>query len=135
MKADSLFNLCDFEHALVTYYKGKKLAPGNPKFEKGVDNCEETIRRLLDNKNVFQSVGTILFTERLAKMGAQTQFSMKIMAANKFKSYKKDKIKKDLELIESGKKIKKKKVDRLSKDKDFLAELVKVEGFKPHKRK
>ena len=60
---------------------------------------------------------------------------MKITAANKFKSYKQDKIKKDLELIESGKKIKKKKVDRLGKDKDLLAELVKVEGFKPHKRK
>ena len=135
VKADSLFNLCDFEHSLVTYYKGKKLAPGNPIFEKGIDNCEETIKRLLNNKNVFDRVGTILFAEKIAKLGTQTQFSMKIMAANKFKTYKEDKIKKDIELIESGKKIKKKKFDRLGKDKDFLAHLVNVSGFRPHKRR
>jgi tetratricopeptide (TPR) repeat protein len=135
VKADSMFNLCDFEHALVTYYKGKKLAPGNPKFEKGIDNCEETINSLLENKEVFKQVGTILFADKIAKLNTQTKFSMKIVAANKFKSYKDDKIKKDIELIESGKQIKKKKVDRLGKDKEFLTELVKVEGFRPHKRR
>ena len=135
VKADSLFNLCDFEHALVMYHKGRNLAPRNSQFEKGIDNCEETIKRLLNNKEVFNYVGTILFTDRINKsMATQTTFSMKIVAANKFKTYKEDKIKKDLELIESGKKIKKKK-DRLGRDKQFLTKLVKVEGFRPHKRK
>ena len=135
VKADSLFNLCDFEHALVTYYRGKKLAPGNPKFEKGIDNCEETIRRLLEKKDCFKNIGTILFTDKIAKLRTQTQFSMKILAANKFKSNKEDKIKKDIELAEAGKKMKKKRVDRLGKDKDFLNKLVNVEGFRPPKRR
>ena len=79
VKAEAEYNLCHFEHALVTYYKGEnfsewiqlmcvkgiKMNPEMEGFHHGVDKCKETISNIvrsetISNKNCFKRLLNIL---------------------------------------------------------------------------
>jgi tetratricopeptide (TPR) repeat protein len=56
VKGQALFSLCDFEHALIMFYKGKKINPNSHIFIDGVGNCEESINKILNRKNCFDNI-------------------------------------------------------------------------------
>ena len=60
--AEALYNQCQFEHALVLFHRGKRLAPDMEEFRLGVQKCRKTIQNAISSQNVFKVRGArILF--------------------------------------------------------------------------
>ena len=68
-KAESLYNLCDFEHALVLFTKGAKLAPDSDGIQAGILKCKNTILNKISDKDVFFFSGSKHFIDYLRKQG------------------------------------------------------------------
>ena len=43
IKAEALFNLCYFEHAMVLFHRGTVMFPESDEFQFGVTKCRKTI--------------------------------------------------------------------------------------------
>ncbi len=41
VKAEALFNICQFEHALVFFYRGQALLPESEDFRLGIQKCRK----------------------------------------------------------------------------------------------
>jgi len=119
VKAEAEYNLCHFEHALVTYYKGIKMNPEMEGFHHGVDKCKETISNIVRKQDIFAFQGIQAFLEfYLRETQPKKKFSC-IDATHKTKSKK---------VLMAGGKTKnpkglRKRPNRMSVDKMFLRNL------------
>ena len=52
-KAESLYNICDFEHALVLFIRGKYLAPDSSLAANGIMKCKKTILNKISDVDLF----------------------------------------------------------------------------------
>ena len=57
-KAECLYNLCKFEHALVFYSRALRISPKCKKLEKEKEKCEKTILNKLTGTEVFYFKGS-----------------------------------------------------------------------------
>ena len=55
--AEALYNMCQFEHALVAYNQGTKLIPEIPGFHLGMEKCKETIINIIRRPDLFTFEG------------------------------------------------------------------------------
>ena len=69
VKAESLFNICEFEHALLLFTKARQQAPESERLESGLMKCNKTILNKLSDENVFFFTGSKRFIDHLRKEG------------------------------------------------------------------
>ena len=69
VKAESLYNTCAFEHALLVFTKGIKLMPEMEELQAGVMKCKKTILSKVGGDNVFFFNGSKYFLDYLRKQG------------------------------------------------------------------
>ena len=141
VKAESLYNLCDFEHALVLFTKGEKLAPDSDGIQAGILKCKKTILNKISDEDVFFFSGSKYFIDYLRKQGDKSIDSF-ISDDDSEKNWKKtftlvslsnkkgqagEVEKKDKMDKRSAEKVTKRtnKQDRMKKDKEYLRELEK----------
>jgi len=53
VRAEALYNMCQFEHALVAYTRGLKVAPDFTGFLQGMKKCRKTIHDCVGHTNLF----------------------------------------------------------------------------------
>ena len=145
LKAEAMFNLCDFEHALVFYHKGRqqyktrqaskyiavclaaRINPESSEFQHGIAECTSAITRPLDSPNCFEDAESAIRMDGVAKSLALPHFvkgTVKKEAILRFKRLIEPNINKEnKEIILIHDKEKKKK-DPLDLDKEFLEGLV-----------
>ena len=70
VKAESLYNICDFEHALVLFTRGKALIPDFEGIQSGILKCRKTILNKVDPDEVFFFSGSKHFIDYLRKQGS-----------------------------------------------------------------
>lgn len=57
IKAEGLYNMCQFELALVFFHQGQNLAPDFEDFRLGIQKCRKTIQDTVSNPDVFNMDG------------------------------------------------------------------------------
>ena len=65
VKAEALYNLCQFEHALVAFNKGARMVPDSPEFYVGKEKCQETINNIVKRPGIFMFKGCEAFFDNL----------------------------------------------------------------------
>ena len=83
--------------------------------QKGVDNCEETISRLLQERSL-SGVAAVIAGQQLGSLGTDKRLVKR--AARRFRSHREDKLEREDTTADH---------DRLRKDKEFLFSLTKLE--------
>ena len=53
VKAESLYNTCNFEHSLNIFTKGRKLAPDYERLHAGILKCRKTILDKVEDLAIF----------------------------------------------------------------------------------
>ena len=134
MNAESLYNVCEFEHALLIFTKGKKLAPDSERIEAGISKCKKTILNKVGDGDVFFFPGSKRFIDHLRK-GGNSIVENFINKENAAKTWKTTcnlaSMSKNTAIATSLKKEEKHKAkklvvpDRMKKDKDYLRNLEK----------
>ena len=125
VKGQALFNICDFEHALIMFHKGIKLKPNSVTFTDGLRNCEDSIKRVLNSKSCFDNINLFIVGDKMGKFGFYQKrkkiFNRKALVIDKFKNYgaEKDMRRRQLAGVGSKKNIE----DPLKEDKAFLKKL------------
>ena len=128
MNAESLYNVCEFEHALKIFTQGRKLAPDSEKLKAGILKCRKTILNQVEDTNIFVFPGSMHFVDYLQK-GGKDAVNDFINSKNTGKLWKTDlnmsSMGKTTEVTGSLTKEPKKLVtpDRMKKDKDYLRRL------------
>ena len=69
VKAESLYNLCKFEHSLKIFTQGRQLAPDSEKLHAGILKCRKTILDKLEHPDIFFFPGSHTFVDSLQKGG------------------------------------------------------------------
>ena len=64
-KSEALYNLCNFEYALLGYLKGSRMAPDGEGFKLGHIKCKKTITNSLTNDVFDQSSKSVGFEDFL----------------------------------------------------------------------
>ena len=131
MKAESLYNICDFEHALVLFTRGQYLSQDSSLVQNGILKCKKTISNKICNENIFSFDGSTKFFNHLRKEGDGAVEAFINGENNSFKAVSslaaiKQKSKKGKERTESGKKKQVVKIDRMKADNMFLKNLEKT---------
>ena len=65
IKGESLYNICDFEHAMVVFYTGLQIMKTHAGFKSGIVKCKKTILNTLDHDDIFSFDGSEEFYEDL----------------------------------------------------------------------
>ena len=65
IKAESLYNNCDFEHAMAVFSRGLRVSPGFEGFITGIAKCRKTIQNTLYKEDAFSFPGSSLLLEKL----------------------------------------------------------------------
>ena len=107
VKAEGLFNLCQFELALVFFHRGQALSPDLESFRLGIQKCRRTIQETVKDNSVFAfngvlgmfsilrrnadiqdqaSSGSAAFDDRQALKNAQKDYFGVMNVAKKFKT-------------------------------------------------
>ena len=69
MKAESLYNICDFEHALVLFTRGLHLAQDSSLVQNGILKCKKTISNKVCDLDIFSFHGSKKFLDHLRQEG------------------------------------------------------------------
>ena len=141
VKAESLYNICDFEHALVLFTRGKSLVPDFEGIQSGILKCRKTILNKVDPDEVFFFSGSKHFIDYLRKQGSgaveafieddNTDKNWKKTFALVNLNTKKGNIEDLAQMMKSSKRVKIKehnrghRQDRMKKDKNYLKQLEK----------
>ena len=131
MKAESLYNICDFEHALVLFTRGQNLSQDSSLVQNGILKCKKTISNKICSENIFSFDGSTKFFNHLRKEGGGAVEAYINGENNSFKSVSslaaiKQNSKKGKERTESTKMKQVVKNDRMKADKMFLKNLEKT---------
>ena len=86
MKAESLYNICDFEHSLVLFTRGQYLSPDSSLVKNGISKCRKTIINKIYNENVFSFPGSANFFDFLREEGEEATDSYINGVIHTFKS-------------------------------------------------
>ena len=70
-KAESLYNICDFEHALLLFMRGQYLAPDSSLVKTGILKCKKTISNKLCDEDIFFFTGSKYFIDHLRREGKE----------------------------------------------------------------
>ena len=70
-KAESLYNICDFEHALLLFTRGQYLAPDSSLVQTGILECKKTISNKLCDDDIFFFTGSKYFIDHLRRGGKE----------------------------------------------------------------
>ena len=70
-KAESLYNICDFEHAMILFTQGHYLAPDSSLVQTGIIKCKKTISNKLRDEDIFFFTGSKLFIDHLRREGKE----------------------------------------------------------------
>ena len=54
IKAESLFNLCQFEHSLLLFHRGQGFCPESEDFRLGIQKCRKTIKDSVKDGSIFK---------------------------------------------------------------------------------
>ena len=65
VKAEALYNLCQFEHALVAFNKGARMAQDSKEFFVGREKCQETINNIVKRPAILIFEGCEAFFDEL----------------------------------------------------------------------
>ena len=65
IKGESLYNICDFEHAMVVFYTGLRLMKTHSGFKSGIVKSKKTILNTLDDSTIFNFNGCKEFIQEL----------------------------------------------------------------------
>ena len=65
IKAESLYNNCDFEHAMAVFSRGLRISPAFEGFITGIAKCRKTIQNTLNKEDAFIFPGSTLLLEKL----------------------------------------------------------------------
>ena len=65
IKGESLYNICDFEHAMVVFYTGLQIMKTHAGFKSGIVKCKKTILNTLGHDDIFSFEGSDEFYEDL----------------------------------------------------------------------
>ena len=130
-KAESLYNICDFEHALVLFIRGQYLAPDSSVVENGILKCKKTIINKIDDDDVFFFTGSKLFFDHLRREGDGAVDAFIAGADQSFRAVSslaaiKRKCIKGIVAKDKGDKKKVARNDRMKADKKFLKNLEKT---------
>ena len=68
IKGESLYNICDFEHAMVVFSSGLRIMKTHSGFKSGIVKCKKTILNTLDHDDIFIFEGSEEFYEDLRGM-------------------------------------------------------------------
>jgi hypothetical protein len=68
-KAESLYNICDFEDALLLFTRGQNLAPDSSLVQTGILKGKKTISNKLYDENIFFFTGSEYFIDHLRREG------------------------------------------------------------------
>ena len=68
-KAESLYNICDFEYSLLLFTRGHFLAPDSSLLQTGVMKCKKTISNKLCQEDIFFVSGAKYFIDYLRREG------------------------------------------------------------------
>lgn len=72
VKAEALYNTCDFEHALVIFHRGQGLASDIDDFRLGIQKCRKTINQTVSKDFEFRvDPSGVLFEEIAKQLEAQ----------------------------------------------------------------
>ena len=124
-KAESLYNTCDFEHALMLFIRGRFLAPDSSIVENGILKCKKTIINKINEEDVFFFSGSKYFFDHLRKEG---EGSVDAYLKGKEKSFRATTTLANIKKRSIKEKTEKKKgtsKDRMKADKIFLKNLEK----------
>ena len=69
MNAESVYNICDFEHALVLFTKGQYLSQDSSIVENGILKCKKTISNKVYEESIFSFHGSAKFFDFLRQEG------------------------------------------------------------------
>jgi hypothetical protein len=70
-KAESLYNICDFEHALLLFTRALYLAPESSLVQTGILKCKKTISNKLCDGDIFFFTGSKYFIDHLRREGKE----------------------------------------------------------------
>lgn len=120
IKAQSFFHTCDFEHAMVLFYKGQRLAPAQSGLQHGILQCKKTIQCALDTE-IFNTPGIANYLDTLSKSIKRTEDEVS-------DETERNEVRKPVRKFNKARKKnkqeeKKKESDRLQDDKIFLHNL------------
>ena len=68
IKGESLYNICDFEHAMVVFYTGLRIMKTHSGFKSGIVKCKKTILNTLDHQDIFNFDGSENFYKDLREL-------------------------------------------------------------------
>ncbi len=68
IKAEALYNTCDFEHALVLFHRGRIVFPENETFRLGIQKCRKAIETTLSSDFNFICTGVNALFKRMGKV-------------------------------------------------------------------
>ena len=68
IKAESLYNTCDFERAMALFYRGLRLAPTHVGFKHGLLKCRSTVQSAVESEQIFCFPGVEDLLNELTEM-------------------------------------------------------------------
>ena len=68
-KAESLYNICDCEHALLLFTRAQYLAPDSGLVQTGILKCKKTISNKICDEDIFFFTGSKDFIDHLRREG------------------------------------------------------------------
>ena len=83
-KAEALYNICDFEHSLMLFIRGRRVAPDSAVAATGVSKSTKTILNKVSHQDVFLFKNSKHFFDFLRKEGFESVEKF-IKNENKFK--------------------------------------------------
>ena len=68
VQGEAFYNCCEFEHALVIFYKGARLSSDTDGFNNGIKKCIKTLQNIVASPDIFAFQGITMFIKRVKKM-------------------------------------------------------------------
>ena len=68
IKAEALFNLCYFEHAMVLFHRGRVMFPESEEFRFGVHKCRKTILDGVSRGSIYLGGGVMTMFRVMRKL-------------------------------------------------------------------
>ena len=128
VKGEAIFNCCEFEHALVTFYRGARLVKNSSGFKNGIRKCILTLKNIVDSSETFSFKGVSTFVHQMTESLKQDPESIeKYLNGNiSEKNSRKQGIASNSskEVFEKKEEKDKEKDQRLTRDKRYLRKLM-----------
>ena len=65
VKGEAFYNCCEFEHALLIFYRGARLSSDTEGFENGIKKCIKTLQNIVGPPDMFSFNGIAMFVKKV----------------------------------------------------------------------